>query len=162
MLPGAAAGDLKTSRFLLSLQDRHASGIVYFDQCTSASAGAAAAAAVIEVEVKVEAFYESEEALRAETRTICALRPSRGQYGIGVFVSGLRVVLPHASLRLTCRIPWRVLQAAVPGHDDITLTVSSPCGYPGLVLLKLTSHSPNVTHLHMPMHLATICHGRCR
>lgn len=99
MLPAGAAGDLETSRFLLSLQDRHASGIVYFDQSTSASA--VAAAALIEVKVEVEAFYESEEALRAETRTICALRPSRGQYGIGVFVSGLRAVLPHESLRMT-------------------------------------------------------------
>jgi len=97
VLPVGAAGDFETSRFLLSIQDRHASGIVCFDQSTLASAsGAAAAAAVIEVEV--EAFHESEEALRAETRTICALRPSQGRYGIGVFVSA---VLPHASSRMT-------------------------------------------------------------
>lgn len=107
MLPVGVAGDLETSLFLLSLQDRHSSGIVYFDQSTGAGAAAAAVAAVIEV--KVEAFYEAEEeALRAETRTICALRPSRGQYGIFVFVSGLHAVLP--SLRMTCRItgccPW--------------------------------------------------------
>jgi len=138
--------------FLLSfkLQDRHASksGIVYFAQLTSASAAAAAAV----IEAKVEAFYESKEALRAETRTICALRPSQGQYGIGIFVSGFRsAVLPHAPLHMTCRFPWRVLQPAVPGHelyssarDNITLTVRSPSGYPLLVLLKLTSHSPNV------------------
>jgi len=86
----AGAGDLETSRFLLSLRDRRASGIVHIDQ--NASASAAAAAAVIKV--KVEASFESEEALRAETRTICALRPSQGQYGIGVFVSGLSAVLP--------------------------------------------------------------------
>jgi hypothetical protein len=62
---------------------------VYSDQSTTSASAGAAAAAVIEV--KVEAFYESEEALRAETRTsICALRPSQGQHGIGigVFVSG--------------------------------------------------------------------------
>lgn len=95
---------------------------MYFAQ--SASAGAAAAAAVIEV--KVEAFYESEEALRVETRSVCALRQSR----IGVFVSGLRAVFPHAPLHMTCRFPW-VLQtetAAATGHeysarDDITLKV---------------------------------------
>ena len=57
---------------------------MYFTQLTSASAAAAAAV----IEAKVEAFYESKEALRAETRTICALRSSQGQYGIGIFVSG--------------------------------------------------------------------------
>lgn len=128
MLPAGAAGDPETSRFLLSLhdKDRHASSIVYFDQSTSAG-GAAAAAAVIDVEIKVEAFYESEEALRAETRTICALRPSRGQYGIGIVAYDMPT--------RTCRFPWRVLQAAaVPGHeysarDDITLNIT--VGLPG-------------------------------
>jgi hypothetical protein len=90
---------------------------MYFAQ--SASAGAAAAAAVIEV--KVEAFYESEEALRVETRSVCALRQSR----IGVFVSGLRAVFPHAPLHMTCRFPWVLQTAAATGHarDDITLKV---------------------------------------
>jgi hypothetical protein len=126
VLPAArATGDLKTSRFLLSLQDRHASVILYFDQSSSASARAAAAAV---------AFYDSEEALRAEMRTICAcaLRPSRvpSQYGIGVFVSGLRAVLPQASSRMTCHtFSWRKLQVAVPGHeynarDNITLKIT--------------------------------------
>ena len=125
MLPAGAAGDLETSRFLLSLQerDRHASGIVYFDQSTSASATAAAAV----IEVKVEAFHESEEALQAEMGTICALRSSQCQYGIGVFVSGLRAILPP--LMPTCRFPWRLLQAPVLGHeysarDDITLKIT--------------------------------------
>lgn len=58
---------------------------MYLGQSSSTSAAAAATV----IEVKFEGFYESEEALRAETRTICALRPSRNQYGIGVFVSGL-------------------------------------------------------------------------
>jgi hypothetical protein len=131
VLPAGAVGDPETSRFLLSLQDRHASSIVYFDQSTSAGASASAAAAAAVIEVKFEAFYESEEALRAETRTICALRPSRGQYGIGVFVSGLRAVLPHASLRMTCPFPRRVSQVAVPGHeysarDDVTVWLPGP------------------------------------
>jgi hypothetical protein len=94
MLPVGAVGDLKTSWFLLSLRNGHASGIVYSAQ--PASANAAAAAAVIEV--KVKAFYESEEALRAEMRTICALRrsPSGDLCGIGIFfVSGPRAVLLH-------------------------------------------------------------------
>ncbi len=127
MLPAGAVGDLETSWFLLSLRDRHASGIVYFDQSTSASAAAAAAV----IEVKVKAFYESEEALRAEMRTICALRRSPGwdQCGIGVFyVSGLRAVFLHSSLRMTCRFSCRILQAA-QGHqysarNDITLNIT--------------------------------------
>lgn len=79
MLP--VEGDLVT--FVLSSQDRHANGIVYFAAQTTTSA-----ASVIEVEV--EAFYESEEALRLQMKNVCALRrsPGRGQYGIGVFVSG--------------------------------------------------------------------------
>jgi hypothetical protein len=78
MLP--VEGDLET--FVLSSQDRHANGIVYFSQPTTAAA--------FVIEVEVEAFYESEEALRTKTRNVCALRrsPGRGQYGIGVFVSG--------------------------------------------------------------------------
>ena len=75
-VPVPASGDDDiaegTFKFLLSWE-RHASGIVYFDQST--------AAVVIEVELEVEAFYESEEAL------LYALRRSRGQYGIGVLVS---------------------------------------------------------------------------
>ena len=91
MLPAGAAGDLEASGYLLSFQDSHASDVVYFNQSINASAAAAAA---VNIEVKFEALYES-EALRAETRGICALRPSRGQYGIGIFVSGLRAVLPR-------------------------------------------------------------------
>ncbi|KAH9984153.1 hypothetical protein BJV77DRAFT_216188 [Russula vinacea] len=75
-VPVPASGDDDiaegTSKFLLSWE-RHASGIVYFDQST--------AAVVIEVELEVEAFYESEEAL------LYALRRSRGQYGIGVLAA---------------------------------------------------------------------------
>ena len=79
MLP--VRGNLET--FVLSLQDRHANGIMYFAAQTTTTA-----ASVIEVEV--EAFYESEEALRLQMKNVCALRrsPGRGQYGIGVFVSG--------------------------------------------------------------------------
>jgi hypothetical protein len=83
-------GDLLET-FLLSSRDEHASGIVYF---AAAQPTAADADAVIRVEV--EASYGSEEALRTETRTICALRRGRGQYGIGVFVSWLG---PRAPLR---------------------------------------------------------------
>lgn len=92
MLRAGAAGDLEASRYLLSLQDGHASDVVYFNQSISASAAAAAA---VNIEVKFEALYES-EALRAETRGTCALQPNRGQYGIGVFVSGLRADLPRS------------------------------------------------------------------
>lgn len=129
MLSAGAAGDLEAPRFFLSLQDRHASGIVHFDQSKSVGGAAAAvAAAVIEVDIKVEAFYESEEVLRAKTRTICALRPSQGQYGIGV-----RVVAYDMP---TCRFPWRVSQAAVPGHeysarDDVTLNTTVTVWLPG-------------------------------
>ena len=43
-------------------------------------------------------------------------------------VSGLRAAFLYASLRMTCRFPWRILQAAVPGHEssargDITLKI---------------------------------------
>lgn len=120
---GAPAGDLETSRFLLFLRDRHASGIVYFDQSASAS-GAAAAAAVIEV--KVEAFHESEEALRAKTRTICALRPSRDQYGIGVFAAG----------------------GSVPGHEYSSSTSSARDD----IILKIAIWlpGPRVAEAHVP------------
>ena len=102
---------------------------MYFTQSTSASASAAAAG----IEVGVEACHESEEALQAETKTICALQPSRG---LGVFVSGLNAVLPCASLRLTCRFPWRELQAAISGHeysarDFITITFNITVWLPG-------------------------------
>ncbi|KAI0284644.1 hypothetical protein BGY98DRAFT_527283 [Russula aff. rugulosa BPL654] len=153
VLPAGATGDLETSRFLLSLQDRHASGM-YFAQ--SASAGAAAAAAVIEV--KVEAFYESEEALRVETRSVCALRQSR----IGVFVSGLRAVFPHAPLHMTCRFPWVLQTAAATGHeysarDDITLksqrVIDSPphaCAFDGQVSTPLMNAPIEVDTINTP------------
>jgi hypothetical protein len=121
VLPAGAAGDLETSRFLLSLQerDRHASGIVYFDQSTSASATAAAAV----IEVKVEAFHESEEALQAEMGTICALRSSQCQYGIGVFAP----VLGHEysarddiTLKITVWLPRpRAAKAHVPQSQRV-------------------------------------------
>jgi hypothetical protein len=62
--------------FLLS-QDRHASGVVYFSE----SAGGADDV----VEVEVQAFYRSEGAFLE--RTVCALRRSQGERGIGVLVS---------------------------------------------------------------------------
>ena len=140
VLPAGAAGDLETSRSLLSLRDRHASGVVFSDQSASTSAAAAAAF----IEVKVEAIYESEEALRAETRTICALRQSQGQYGIGVIVSGLRAILLHTSLRMTCRFPLRILQAAaVPRHEYSAredITVKNTVWLPG----------PRVAEAHVP------------
>jgi hypothetical protein len=103
--------------FLLSSRDRHASGIA---QSTSA-------VAAIEVEVEVEAFFGSEEeALRAETRCLCALRRSRDQYGIGV--------------------------CAVPGHEysvrdgDITLQITTPCTEAGHVIVPPKS-TPNVAQV---------------
>ncbi|KAH9985643.1 hypothetical protein BJV74DRAFT_553765 [Russula compacta] len=68
------ADDFET--LLLMLQDRHASGVVYFAQSAGATTNS---------EVGVLAFDGSEKALRSEMRTICALRRSQGQYGTGVF-----------------------------------------------------------------------------
>lgn len=81
---------------------------------------AAAAASVIEVEIEV--FYGSEEALRTETRTVCALRRSQGRdpLDIGILVSGcvasacIIVAYKHA-------FSWQVSQAAAsPGHEYTT------------------------------------------
>ena len=86
---------------------------------------AAAAASVIEVEIEV--FYGSEEALRTETRTVCALRrsqgPSRGPLDIGVLVS-------HCAACIIVAYEHEVSQAAAcPGaeytaRNDISLKIT--------------------------------------
>ncbi|KAI0287182.1 hypothetical protein BC826DRAFT_1046067 [Russula brevipes] len=101
------AGDLETL-FLLS-QDRHASVVLH----TAQSAGATTA----DIQVQVQAFYEEEEALRPETRTICALRRSRGQYAIGVFVSAARFLLLLSPACMRRCLLTLGLQAA-PGRQD--------------------------------------------
>ncbi|KAI0246180.1 hypothetical protein BJV78DRAFT_190965 [Lactifluus subvellereus] len=86
-------GDLETL-FLLS-RDRHASGIVYFVESESAGG--------TDVEVEVQAFYESEGALRE--RTICSLRRSQGEHGIGVLAAPTHLNAPDKdNLTLTLEI----------------------------------------------------------